>query len=247
MQELYVAKLLDWPIFDQLCLEEALLRTDQRNWCVINQGSPPAIVMGISGKADQLVHAEAPLPLIRRFSGGGTVVVDQGTLFFTLICNHTALVVEPYPEPILHWMAALYAPLFQAGFALSENDFTLFGKKFAGHAQYLAKERWLHHTSLLHDYRTENMAYLLMPEKQPKYRQNRAHDDFVCRLKDFMPDPAALFDGLLEQLASHFTVIAAPQTYLQEILERECRTATKQVPFGQHRPEKPTAAYTTES
>ena len=37
------------PILEQLQLEEALFRADQRNWCLLNSGSPPAIVMGISG------------------------------------------------------------------------------------------------------------------------------------------------------------------------------------------------------
>lgn len=38
------------PILRQLLLEEALLRADTRNWCIINNGtSVPAIVMGISG------------------------------------------------------------------------------------------------------------------------------------------------------------------------------------------------------
>ncbi|NGX54212.1 MAG: hypothetical protein K1000chlam4_00937, partial [Chlamydiae bacterium] len=38
------------PIFEQLQLEEALLRADEGNWCLINSGVPPAIVMGISAK-----------------------------------------------------------------------------------------------------------------------------------------------------------------------------------------------------
>ena len=40
------------PILQQLRLEEALLRADDANWCIINDGSAtPAIVMGISGCA----------------------------------------------------------------------------------------------------------------------------------------------------------------------------------------------------
>lgn len=37
-------------ILRQLRLEEALLRADSGNYCIINDGTPdPAIVMGISG------------------------------------------------------------------------------------------------------------------------------------------------------------------------------------------------------
>ncbi len=227
MEDLFTLNLPNWPILDQLRLEEALLRTDQRNWCLINQGSSPAIVMGISGKAERLVHPDSPLPVIRRFSGGGTVVIDANTLLVTLICNRSALSIEPYPEPILRWMASLYSPLFSQGFALSENDFTLHGKKFAGHAQYLSKDRWLHHSTILYDYDDQTMDYLLLPERQPKYRQNRPHRDFVCRLNEHLADPSLLFQGLLEQLTNHFTLVEASDLDVHGILNRPHRKATR--------------------
>lgn len=48
-------KLRGVPILRQLQLEEALLRADSANYCIINEGTPePAIVMGISGYAKSL-------------------------------------------------------------------------------------------------------------------------------------------------------------------------------------------------
>lgn len=48
-------------------------------------------MLGIGGKADRLVHldraARDGVPLLRRFSGGGTVVVDEDSLFVTFIMN----------------------------------------------------------------------------------------------------------------------------------------------------------------
>lgn len=46
-------------IFDVLRLEEALFRRDDRHWCVITQGSDPAVVMGISGKPEKLIDVRA--------------------------------------------------------------------------------------------------------------------------------------------------------------------------------------------
>ncbi|KAL2621241.1 hypothetical protein R1flu_001446 [Riccia fluitans] len=79
-----------------LTLEELLLRTSADNWCLLNDGtSPPSIVMGISGKPEKLLEVEKVVkdgvPVIKRFSGGGTVIVDEGTLFVTLICSRSAL------------------------------------------------------------------------------------------------------------------------------------------------------------
>lgn len=45
-----VVRLRGCSIFRMLQLEEALLRTDDRNWLLLNEGTDqPAIVMGISG------------------------------------------------------------------------------------------------------------------------------------------------------------------------------------------------------
>ena len=45
-----VLQLRQVPILRQLHLEEALLRADEGNWCILNDGTAqPAIVLGISG------------------------------------------------------------------------------------------------------------------------------------------------------------------------------------------------------
>lgn len=47
-------------LFEQLCLEEALLRSDKGNWVIINRGAePPTVVMGISGVPAKLINLEA--------------------------------------------------------------------------------------------------------------------------------------------------------------------------------------------
>jgi hypothetical protein len=117
-----VMKLLQlqgFPILQQLYLEERLLRTTTHNWCLINQGTnPPAIVVGISGKPEKLLDVKAVLqdniPVIRRFSGGGTVIVDTDTVFVTLICRRDAVTLpDLYPRPIMEWTEHLYLPAFQ--------------------------------------------------------------------------------------------------------------------------------------
>lgn len=65
--------------------------------------------------------------VIRRFSGGGTVIVDHGTVFVTFICNKDALLdVQPYPRPIMSWSSLVYKEVFQeiGDFSLRENGTT---------------------------------------------------------------------------------------------------------------------------
>jgi lipoate-protein ligase A len=199
------------PIFAQLQLEEALLRADNRNWCLINHGSPPAIVMGISGKPSELIDQrkmeEAPLPLIKRFSGGGTVVVDENTLFITFICEQNLHPFLPYPENILNWTKEFYQnALSLDGFNLQENDYVLHSRKCGGNAQYIRKERWLHHTTFLWSYQQALMEYLLLPQKRPSYRQDRPHETFLCSLKSHFPKKTDFFTSFTDYLCSQYSV-----------------------------------------
>ncbi|WRX17941.1 hypothetical protein QQP08_010428 [Theobroma cacao] len=121
------------PILQQLHIEEQLLRTSSENWCIINDGTnDPTIVMGVSGKPAELLEIESVLrdqvPVIRRFTGGGTVIVDCGTIFATFICNKEAVPdLQPYPRPIMSWSSLLYGKVFQGigDFHLRENGFRL--------------------------------------------------------------------------------------------------------------------------
>jgi len=188
--KLYLIHLKNRPILGQLQIEEALLRTEDRNFLLINEGSSKAIVMGISGTPENLINiksaAEEKIPIIKRFSGGGTVIVDESTLFISFIMNKNALNVTPYPEPILKWSSELYKSAWNIPeFELKENDYCIGEKKCGGNAQYIKKDRWVHHTSFLWDYSEKNMSHLLLPSKRPKYREDRDHKDFLIRMNKF--------------------------------------------------------------
>ena len=230
---LHLLLLKDIPILQQLEWEEALLRADERNWCLINQGSPPAIVMGISGQPSLLINEKKiqsfPIPVIRRFSGGGTVIIDENTLFITFICQQQELKITPYPRSIMEWSAAFYHPLFPTGFALEENDYTLNGRKWGGNAQMITKNRWLHHTSILWDYQEERMDYLLFPPKTPHYRKNRPHCEFICRLSEHWPTTEIFQQQWMEQLHANFEIVEGNLDEVRKIVEQPHRKTTIQV------------------
>jgi lipoate---protein ligase len=198
-------------IFEQLQIEEALLRCDTRNWCLLNEAASPAIVMGISGKPHELIEqrlaVQKNVPLIKRFSGGGTVIIDENTLFVTFICQKELHPFPLFPEPMLKWSENFYRSFLPDAFHLKENDYVIENKKCGGNAQYIKKGRWLHHTSFLWDYDEELMRLLLHPKKTPLYRKERSHADFLCRLKDYLPDKAHFFSELKKALKAQYEVI----------------------------------------
>ncbi|MBA2367649.1 MAG: lipoate--protein ligase family protein [Candidatus Protochlamydia sp.] len=236
MEKLNLVRLHQIPILQQLKWEEALLRSDRRNWCLINQGSPPAIVMGISGEVQELICKERlareAVPLIRRFSGGGTVIVDENTLFVTFIFNASFFSFSPYPQQIMEWTEKLYSPVFNPHpFKLRENDYVIGQKKIGGNAQSIVKNRWLHHSTFLWDYSSALMDYLLIPLKMPNYREKRGHADFLCRLKDYWQDSKQFHAALHGRLQAQFDLQELPVDELLAAAELPHRQATKIIEF----------------
>jgi lipoate-protein ligase A len=76
------------------------------------------IVMGIGGKAENLLNMELVkkdgVQVLKRFSGGGTVVLDHSSLWTTFIGRTKDLVnVQAFPRPIMKWSAdSIFGPAF---------------------------------------------------------------------------------------------------------------------------------------
>ncbi|KAL3904091.1 MAG: hypothetical protein SGILL_010200 [Bacillariaceae sp.] len=76
------------------------------------------IVMGIGGKPDRLLNIENVVNdkvlVCKRFSGGGTVVMDHNSVWTTLIGRTGDFPsVDPYPRSIMEWSAdAVFGPTF---------------------------------------------------------------------------------------------------------------------------------------
>lgn len=231
MPEFYSLRFKDLPIYEQLQLEEALLRLDVRNIFLINEGSPESIIMGSSAKPEDWVDLEklksAPLPLIKRFSGGGTVFVDANTVFMTFIGASDLLNGPTYPEPIFRFTETFLKPLLPPNFKVKENDYVIGEHKFGGNAQYIRKGRWLHHTSFLWDFKAENMNYLPLPKKRPAYRNDRAHTDFLVPLKKYLPCKNSFIQACVERLHETHRVIELDPQEVLPLLDQPHRKSTQ--------------------
>ena len=91
-------------------------------------------------------------------------------------------------------------------FSCIENDYVINNKKCCGNAQYIKKDRWLHHSSFLWDYKDENMIYLKTPKKAPAYRQNRKHRDFLHPINNHFASKEAFTKKIEENLKPRFTI-----------------------------------------
>ena len=230
-------------LMEQLCLEEALFRGDARSWCVLAHGdprpaAPPTVVLGVAGELARLVHVPAAAArgatALRRFTGGGTVVVDGGTLFASFVMNKRDAAADAplFPREVMRWSAGVYAPVFErtfgggggagGGFSLREHDYCWGDRKVGGNAQSVSRDRWVHHTSFLWDFDARNMLLLRMPERRPEYRRDRGHADFLVPMSSLSASASreGFLDALEERLRESFDVRTAT---LGEALEVTAR------------------------
>ena len=66
-----------------------------------------------------------------------------------------------------------------------------------------------------------------MPEKTPVYRRGRAHQDFLCCLKEYFPKYSQIEDQILMRLYQQFEVKKRSFDDINGILNKPHRKATK--------------------
>ena len=93
---------------------------------------------------------ENNINVVRRLSGGGAVYHDHGNLNYTIISkskNTSAFNFEAFSQPVIEVLAELGVEAEFSG----RNDITIGGRKFCGNAQYMKRDRVLHHGAMLFD------------------------------------------------------------------------------------------------
>jgi lipoate-protein ligase A len=178
---------------DNLALDEALLLEAEthppREWLRFWELPTYAVVLGSAGKISEDVHISNcefdGVPIYRRSSGGGTVLLGPGSLCFSLVLcydRHPALgeISSSYRFILDTLLAALNLP----DTALQGIcDLTWAGQKFSGNAQQRKRFHLLHHGTLLYDFDLPRVGrYLTLPPRRPDYRADRPHETFVRNL-----------------------------------------------------------------
>ena len=185
--------LLDHTLPDaaaNLALDEALLLAaeDGTGGEVLRLWENPgyAVVLGAGGSAAADVNVPAcaadGVPILRRASGGGPVVVGPGCLCFSLVLAYSRApemhAIGPSARYILDPLAAALGAAIEA-----ISDLAVNGVKFSGSAQQRKRKHFLHHGTLLCGFDLDRISrYLTVPERQPDYRRNRPHEEFVTNL-----------------------------------------------------------------
>ncbi|HEX5272632.1 MAG TPA: lipoate--protein ligase family protein, partial [Gemmataceae bacterium] len=118
------------------------------------------------------------VPVLRRASGGGTVLLGPGCLCYSLVLAYergpAVCEITPSYVYILGRVRASLAGLLPAVEQAGTSDLTDGGLKFSGNAQQRKRDHLLHHGTLLYDFDLSRMGrHLRMPARQPDYRGRR--------------------------------------------------------------------------
>lgn len=153
----------------------------------------PFVVLGYSNKMRREINEVScrrrQIPVLRRASGGGTVLQSPGCLNFALIlkiAGHPALksITRTNTFVLERHEAALRPLLGPEVKARGTSDLTLGDLKFSGNAQRRKRHFILFHGTFLLDFDISLMEDILLhPPAEPDYRKNRVHGDFVTNVK----------------------------------------------------------------
>jgi len=159
------------------------------------------VVVGYGNAVAAEVNVEAcrelGVPILRRCSGGGTVLQGPGCLNYALVLEigdsgplRTIAAANRFImernrgvlDAVLQRRSGTERP--QAGITVQgHTDLAIGGRKFSGNAQRRRKTFLLFHGTFLLRFDLERVACLLpMPTRQPAYRKNRLHGDFLTNL-----------------------------------------------------------------
>jgi lipoate-protein ligase A len=150
------------------------------------------VVVGYANKIAIEVNAPAceakKIPILRRCSGGGTVLQGHGCLNYALILRieenpHLASISGANKFIMERNREAIHLAMGDAPLIQGHTDLAFGGRKFSGNSQRRHKNYLLFHGTFLLDFDITLIGELLkFPSKEPDYRHRRSHADFLMNL-----------------------------------------------------------------
>ncbi len=181
---------------ENLALEEALLdECDSggqdpilRFW----ESPTPFVVLGYASRAAVDVDLEAAaalqVPVLRRISGGGTVVQGPGCISYALLLPIDLRGPTASIHATNRWVMERHRQALESRFpgriaVQGITDLTIDGRKCSGNSQRRRRRWLLFHGTFLVSACLELIGRVLRPPPQaPEYRQSRSHRDFLANI-----------------------------------------------------------------
>jgi lipoate-protein ligase A len=174
-------------------MDEALLLSVEAGRCEpcirLWESPRPVVVLGRSGRINDEVKVDAcnrdGISILRRCTGGGTVLLGPGCMVFSLILPVTSVSGGPSgaAKQILQQFKNVFDSVMPGIEINGISDLTWMGQKFSGNSQRWLRKTILHHGTFLFQFPLEYISwYLKTPPRQPEYRRGREHTEFLTNV-----------------------------------------------------------------
>jgi lipoate-protein ligase A len=221
---------------ENLALDEALLLSaeagDKAEFFRVWESLSNFVVLGKNCRVADDVWIENSqsdaVPILRRPSGGGTVLLGPGCLNFTLVLRFDR---SPRLESVQHSFEYVLDRLLDALLSFEprvaragESDIAIDNRKICGNAQRRQHSHFLHHGSILYRFDSSLATrYLREPKRQPAYRSGRDHRAFLTNVS---VDPKLLRERLRVAWNATDSMQIWPRELVQELISKKyARTA----------------------
>lgn len=192
---LFLDKTFDKP-WENLVCDEFLVEFCRRNGNIecLRFWEPKNyfVVLGYGNNAEEEVFIEEchklNIPILKRASGGGCVLQGPGCLNYALILKiQNRPEISTIPDTnrfVMNKNCKILSEILSANVKVSGiTDLTLNDKKFSGNAQRRYKDYVLYHGTFLINFDIGLVEKILkIPKRQPCYRKNRSHTEFLMNL-----------------------------------------------------------------
>lgn len=181
---------------ENLAIDELLSNLSEssaspREWLRIWENPQVAVVLGRSSRQLEEVNMDwcvaEQIPVLRRSSGGASVVIGPGCLMYSVTLDYRLRPeLRMLDQAHQFIMGRLVDAFARAELAVEYHgtcDLTWQGRKFSGNSLRCRRNSLLYHGTLLYDFSLSLVTDCLgTPPRQPEYRQQRPHSEFVTNL-----------------------------------------------------------------
>jgi len=210
---------------ENLAFDEVLLHHQRSPLLRFWQPASYFVVLGYANRA--AVEVRLPfcqanaIPVLRRCTGGGTVLQGPGCLNYTLILPTDASgpfhSISATNQFIMRQHQTALTELLKKPVAVEGcTDLTVDHRKFSGNAQRRSKDYLIFHGSFLLNFDLDLIERALpLPSQQPGYRARRAHTDFLSNLQ---LEAESVMEALAKAWNASATRLTVPNDVVKELV-----------------------------
>lgn len=184
---------------DHLALDEAVLMRQAVDadgtlpWEILRvwEFTQPVVVAGRSSRIRHEIDVDfcrsRDIPILRRCTGGASIVAGPGCLIYSVVldhaCHHGLRKIDAAHQYVMTRVLAAVQRQVPSATLQGICDLTWRDRKCSGNSLRVTRDRILYHGTVLYDFDLTMLSRcLLQAPRQPDYRGGRDHDAFVTNV-----------------------------------------------------------------